>query len=114
MRAAGGWLRAHGHPGATVVDRKAYVPFFAGMRHQQLPDDPYETILAWARSCGADYLVVEEWVVQRYRPQLAPLLGDPDFRAAERRLRPLYARRDAPGDGIAIFEVVRDTGAARP
>jgi hypothetical protein len=112
LRAAGDWLRAHGRPGAVVMDRKAYVPFFAGMRHVQLPDDPYDDIVEGARSSGVDYLVVEEWVVASLRPQLAPLLADPAFRAAERRLRPLYAHREAPGDGIAIFEVVRDSTRA--
>ncbi len=112
LRAAGAWLAEHGRPGATVMDRKAYVPFFAGMRHAQLPDDSYDTIVAWARRSGADYLVVEEYVARTLRPQLAPLIGDARFRAAERRLRPIYARRDAPGEGVAIFEVVRDSSAA--
>jgi hypothetical protein len=108
-RAAGRWLAVHGRPGASVMDRKAYVPFYAGMRHVQLGDDDYDTIVESARSAGVDYLVVEEFVADVFRPQLIPLLRDPIFRASENRLRTVYAERGAPGTGIAIFEVVRDS-----
>ena len=91
------------------MDRKAYVPFYAGMRHVQLGDDDYDTIVESAHATGVDYLVVEEFVANVFRPQLLPLLNDPDFRAAEGRLRLVYAERGTPGTGVAIFKVVPDT-----
>jgi len=90
------------------MDRKAYVPFYAQMRHVQLGDDDYDTIVEHARRSGVDYLVAEEFVVQLYRPQLLPLVSDPAFRDGEKRLRVIYAERGVPGTGVAIFEVVRD------
>lgn len=112
LRQAGEWLRAHGRPGATVMDRKAFVPFFAGMWHVQLPDDDYDTIVGYARASGVDYIVLEQYVIG-LRPQMEPLVADPGFRARERRLRLVYLRAGAPNTGVAIFEVVR-TPAAPP
>jgi hypothetical protein len=115
MRGAGEWLRVHGRPGARVMDRKAYVPFFAGMEHVQLPDDDYDTIIEFARRDRVDYLVIEEYVVASLRKQLQPLARDPEFRNREKRLRLVYVTGTEPGNGVAILEVVRDsTGAARP
>ena len=110
-RAAGAWLARNGRPGAAVMDRKAYVPFFAGMEHVQIGDDSYEAILQEARSRGVDYLVVEEHVVWAFRPQLQPLLDDPEFRQRETRLKAVYAGRSEPGTGVAVFEVVKDSAA---
>ncbi len=114
LRAAGAWLQANGRAGATVMDRKAYVPFFAGMRHAQIPDNDYDTIVEWARRSGADYLVVEEYVMRSLRPQLARLVLDPQFRARESRLRLLYSWRESVDSGVAIFEVVRDSVPGPP
>ena len=106
MRAAGEWLRANGRPGATVMDRKAYVPFFAGMRHVQLPDDDYDTVVEFAQRSGVDYMVIEEFVM---RPQVQPLATDREFQAKERRLRLIYAVSGGPFTGVAVLQVERDT-----
>jgi len=111
MRDAGTWLAAHGRPDGVVMDRKAYVPFFAGMRHVQLPDDDYDALVAFAQR-SADYLVIEEYLVPTLRPQLLPLVHDPEFRERERRLRAAYVTGEQPGTGVAVFEVVRDSVAA--
>jgi hypothetical protein len=96
------------------MDRKAYVPFYAGMRHVQLPNDDYETIMRYAQTSGADYLVLEEFVVQTMRPQLLPLIADARFRARESRLRTLHHVRAGPHTGVAVMEILRDTTAAGP
>ena len=106
MRGAGAWLAGHSRADAVVMDRKSYVPFFANRRHVQLPDEPLGVMLDFARDSGASHLVVEEYVVRSLRPQLAPLL-DADSIRAERRVRLVFATRPAPGDGVAVFEVVR-------
>jgi len=111
MRDAGVWLAAHGRPDAVVMDRKAYVPFFAGMRHMQLPDDDYDALVAFAQR-SADYVVVEEYLIPTLRPQLLQLVHDPEFRNRERRLRAAYVTGEEPGTGVAVFEVVRDSLAA--
>jgi hypothetical protein len=106
MRAAGAWLRANGSPGDVVIDRKAYVPFFAGMRHIQLPDDDYETLVEYARRSGARYLVIEEYVAESMRPQLLPLIADARFRQQEPRLRAVFHVRGSPHSGVVVMEVV--------
>jgi hypothetical protein len=106
MRGAGAWLAAHTPPDAVIMDRKSYVAFFGGRRHVQLPDEPLDTLLDYARASGATHLVVEEYVVHSLRPQLAPLL-DKDALARERRVRLVFAARPVPGDGVAVLEVVR-------
>jgi hypothetical protein len=111
MREAGEWLRANGRPGARVMDRKAYVPFFAGMEHVQLPNDDYDTIIEFARR-EVDYLVIEEYVVASLRKQLSPLAHDPEFLAREKRLRLVFVTGTRPGNGVAVLEVVRDSSVA--
>jgi len=106
LRAAGDWLAAHSSPQAVVMDRKSYVPFFADRRHVQLPDEPLDVLLDYARTSGATHLVVEEYVVRALRPQLAPLLDAAAFRN-ESRVRLVFATRPAAGEGVAVFEVVR-------
>jgi hypothetical protein len=106
LRGAGAWLAEHSGPDAVIMDRKSYVPFFAHRRHVQLPDEPLDTLLDYARTSGADYLIVEEYVVRGLRPQLAPLL-DARTLANEPRVRLVYATRPAPGEGVAVLEVVR-------
>ncbi len=107
LRVAGDWLASHSHADAVVMDRKSYVPFFANRRHVQLPDEPLGVLLEHARASGATHLVVEEYVVSALRPQLAPLLDAAAIRA-EPRVRLVFATRPAPGEGVAVFEVVRE------
>ncbi len=117
MREAGEWLRLHGRADALVMDRKAFVPFFAGMRHIQLPDDDYEALLGFARRAGVDYIVVEEYLVPTLRPQLLPLVQDREARLREKRVRQAFVTGIVPMTGVAVFEVVRDSsvaGAGRP
>ncbi|MBI1796980.1 MAG: hypothetical protein HYR74_08000 [Candidatus Eisenbacteria bacterium] len=111
MRDAGEWLKAHGRPGATVMDRKAYVAYYAGMHHLQLPADDYDTVIDYARR-NADYLVLEEYIVETLRPEFKPLTRDPEFQARERRLRMVYGVRHGPLTGVGVLEVVKDTSAA--
>ncbi|HKQ59028.1 MAG TPA: hypothetical protein VJY35_14275, partial [Candidatus Eisenbacteria bacterium] len=107
LRRAGLWLAAHGRPGALVMDRKPYLPFFAGMRHAHMPDDDYDTIVDYAERTGVDYLVMSEHVMWTMRRQFVPIMTDTLFRAREHRLRLIYGTTDGPMTGVVIFEVVR-------
>ena len=106
-RRAGRWLAEHGKPDALVMDRKPYIPFFAGMRQALMPDDDYDMLVDYAVRTGADYLVVEEYLMWTIRKQFIPLMTDPAIRAHEHRLRMIYFGREGPRTGIAIFEVTR-------
>ena len=106
LAGAGERLKREGRANALVMDRKAYVPFYAGMRHIQLPDDDLDTILAYAKAQGVDYLVVEEYVAMTLRPQLKPLL-DARALAHEHRVRLLFALHPAADEGVAVFELAR-------
>ena len=106
MRGAGAWIAAHTPEEAVIMDRKSYVAFFAHRRHVQLPDEPLDVLLAYARASGSTHIVVEEYVVRSLRPQLAPLL-DAGSLAHETRVRLVFALRPAPGDGLAVLEILR-------
>ena len=107
LRKAGRWLATHGRPNALVMDRKPYVPFFAGMRHALMPDDDYDAIVRYAVTSGVDYLVMSEHVMWTMRRQFIPVMTDSAFRAREPRLRMIYGASDGPMTAVAIFEVVR-------
>ncbi|HYM82348.1 MAG TPA: hypothetical protein VEY91_13170, partial [Candidatus Limnocylindria bacterium] len=113
MRKAGLWLRAHGPSDARVMDRKAFIPFFAHMRHVQLPEGSTEQVVEHALRVGADYLALEEYVLLTLRPQLLPLVTDSEFLARQKQLRLIYIDRDKPLERVAIFEIVRDSAATR-
>ena len=106
-RRAGEWLAHVARPGDVVVDRKPFVAFYAGCRHRVLADGTYEAVLDDMVRRGASWLVLEEFVVRKMRPQLAPLLDSADVRARESRLELAYVRADAGQGSIAIFRVLR-------
>jgi hypothetical protein len=105
MRRAGQWLGRYARPGSKVMDRKPYVPFFAGMEQALMPDDDYDTIVRYAQSTGVDYIVVEEYVMATMRRQFEQLLTDKAFRDHEQRLRMVFGGDMGPMTGVAIFEV---------
>ena len=111
MREAGAWLRGQGRAGLRVMDRKAYVPFFAGAEHVQFPNDDYDRVLEYARRGRVDYIVFEEYLIPVLRPQFLPLVQDAEFRLRERRVRQAFVTGRVPMTGVAIFEVVRDSSA---
>jgi hypothetical protein len=115
LMGAGERLAREGRADALVMDRKAYVPFYAHMRHIQLPDDDLDTILRYAQAQHADYIVIEEYVAHSLRPQLLPLL-DPDALAREPRVQLLFALRPVAGEGVAVYEIVgtRALSGTRP
>ncbi|MBI1796979.1 MAG: glycosyltransferase family 39 protein [Candidatus Eisenbacteria bacterium] len=105
MRRAGAWLGRYARPGSRVMDRKPYVPFFAGMDQALMPDDDYDTIVRYAQRTGVDFIVVEEYVMVTIRPQFKALLTDPGFRKRENRLRMVFGGDEGPYTGVAIFAV---------
>jgi hypothetical protein len=109
MREAGEWIRLQGGDHVRVMDRKAYVPFFAGAEHVQLPNDDYDTVLDFARREGIDYIVFEEFLIEALRPQFLPLVQDREFRLRERRVRLGFATGIVPMTGVAVFEVAHDS-----
>jgi len=109
LREAGEWLRAQGRGDLRVMDRKAYVPFFAAAEHIQFPNDDYDTVLDFARRERVDYIVFEEYLISVLRPQFLPLVQDREFRLRERRVRQAFVTGRVPMTGVAIFEVVRDS-----
>lgn len=74
---AGLWLRAHTPPDAAVITRDLAVPLYADRAWVASPRAEWPTFVSYARAHGADYLVVDEWEVQRVRPFLANLLDAP-------------------------------------
>ena len=68
-------------------------------------------MVAFAQRTGVDYLVLEEFVVERMRPQFLPLTSDSVFRANERRLRFIWGISGGPLSGVAVLEVARDTSS---
>ncbi len=106
LRGIGAWLGAHSDSGDAVMDRKAFVPFFANRRHVQLPDDPLPDVVAYARRTGVRWIVVEEYVAATMRPQLRELIAEPQAAEARHGLRLRHALRTDERRGVALFEVL--------
>jgi hypothetical protein len=103
---AGAWLRLHSAADARVMDRKPYIAFYAERPYSVMPDEPYDRLIEYAIEQRAKYLVVEEGVAKVFRPQLLPLLFDPEFRDREQRLQMVYVGGHFKGYGISLFRVL--------
>ncbi|HEY65304.1 MAG TPA: glycosyltransferase family 39 protein [Caldilineae bacterium] len=74
-KTAGYWLRDHGVTAEDVVMcRYPAIAFHAGAAWAATPAEEWPWVLRYARARGADYLVVDQWEVERLRPQLRFLL----------------------------------------
>jgi 4-amino-4-deoxy-L-arabinose transferase-like glycosyltransferase len=74
-KAAGLWLREQGvTAGDVVMSRYPAIAFYAGTRWAATPAEEWPQVLQYARSRNVDYLVVDQWEVNRLRPQLGFLL----------------------------------------
>ncbi len=59
-----------------VMSRKLGVPFYAGARHQPLYYGEYPGLMEYAKSRKVDYLVIDDWIIPKIRPQFAFLLEE--------------------------------------
>ncbi len=72
---AGEWLAANTAPGARVMTRSMVLEFYARRPTVAMPAASLTATLTFARHHGAEYLVIDEFLMSRFRPQLMPLLG---------------------------------------
>ena len=92
-RTAGLALRGVIPADAHVLARKRQIPFYAGATWEWLPYGDLNTVLAYAASHDADYLVLDAATTPSLRPQLAYLL---DPAAAPAGFTPVYVSDVGP------------------
>lgn len=107
---AGGWLRPFVGPETVVYDRKPYTAFFAGATYREIPTGSYDEILDAIVAGGGDYLVVDQAVVDYFRPELLPLAVDKAAVWWETRTRPIYLNTRYQNRSTVIYRVVRPGG----
>jgi len=59
-----------------VMSRKLAVPFYAGARHQLLYYGEYPGLIEYAKSRKIDYLLIDDWIIPKTRPQFVFLLEE--------------------------------------
>ena len=59
-----------------VMSRKLAVPFYAEARHQPVYYGEYPGLIEYAKSRKVDYLVIDDWIIPKTRPQFAFLLEE--------------------------------------
>jgi len=96
--------------GDVVYDRKPYVAFYAGAQGRYIPTGSYDEVLDFVVREGGDYLVVNDAVARAFRPELLPLVTDPDRIRSERRLAPVYFSVSSRGVRTIVYRVVRPGG----
>jgi len=57
-----------------VMSRKLGVPFYAGAKHQPVYYGEYPGLIEYAKSRKVDYLLIDDWIIPKTRPQFAFLL----------------------------------------
>lgn len=107
---AGTWLKGLCTPATVVYDRKPYTAFYAGAAGRFTPAGGYDAILNEIVARGGDFLVINDWVTERFRPELLPLAFDAAVVAAEPRLRPIYFEQSTRGMRTLIFRIIRPGG----
>jgi hypothetical protein len=106
---AGKWLADFSTDDRIVYDRKPYTAWYAGALGRYTPDGAYDDIVNEVVA-GGDFLVVNDWVSERFRPALLPLVRDASTVASERRLVPIYFEQSTRGMRTVIYRVVRPGG----
>ena len=78
---AGLWLKAHAPADAKVMTGEAGVALYANRRWVPLPRTDWANLMLYARDHGANYLVVRDFKLAEYLPQLAetPQKGVPEL-----------------------------------
>ncbi|MCC7362640.1 MAG: glycosyltransferase family 39 protein [Anaerolineales bacterium] len=99
-RTAGLVLRGLVPAEAHLLARKRQIPFYAGATWEWLPYGDLDTVLAYAASHGAHYLVLDAATTPTLRPQLAYLL---DPAAAPASLTPIYV--SASGPAVVVYQI---------
>jgi 4-amino-4-deoxy-L-arabinose transferase-like glycosyltransferase len=79
---AGLWLKAHTPPGAKVMTQEIGVTLYAERPYVPSPHADSARFMKYAYAHEADYLVVRDFKLAEYRPQLALLLenGSPELK----------------------------------
>lgn len=109
---AGRWLAPYVVSGSVVYDRKPYTAFFAGATYRTIPTGSYDEIMDAIVAEGGDYLVVDQGVVDFFRPQLLPLAIDKAAAWNESRTRPVYVNTKYTDRKTVVYRVVRPGGPA--
>lgn len=107
---AGVALRDLVRPDSIVYDRKPYTAYYAGAIGRYTPSGGYDAILDQLVRERGDFLVVNDWVTERFRPELLPLIRDPYVVATEPRLSPVYFEQSTRGQWTAVYRIVRPGG----
>lgn len=76
-----------------VMSRKLAVPFYAGARHQPVYYGEYPELIEYAKSRKVDYLLIDDWIIPKARPQFTFLL-----------------REDREHPGLELVRIVRYKG----
>ena len=78
---AGLWLKVHTAADARVMTQEIGTALYAERRYVPSPMTDPDRFMRYARAHGADYLVVRDFKLTEYRPQLASLIksGTPDL-----------------------------------
>ncbi len=95
-------IQMKGLPTKTIIDRKPYTAFYAGMPFERIPEGDIQEVLELAKECKG-YLVLHGGVTSVFRPQLIPLLLNPDpdgFRTVINSLPRLGVR------GVRVLEAM--------
>jgi hypothetical protein len=93
-----------------VFDRKPYVAFYAGAQGRYVPTGSYDEVLDFVVRERGGYLVVNDRVARAFRPELLPLVRDPDRIRDERRLAPVYFAESSPATRTIVYRVIRPGG----
>lgn len=98
---AGSWIRSNLPPGAVLVCRRPFLPFYSGKEQVVLPFAPLERIIQYARCKGADYLIADENELEERRDMRALL----DEAYSSDDLSRVRAFKDKSGKRLNIYQI---------
>jgi hypothetical protein len=106
------WLGPRIGPDTVVYDRKPYTAFFARATPRTIPIGGYDETLDAIVAAGGDFLVVDQTVVEFFRPELLPLALDKGVVGNEPRLKAVHTNFRYRGRKTILYRVVRPGGPA--
>ena len=79
-RIAGEWLADNAPAGARIMTRSLVTEFYSARKAVAMPYGSINETVKFAYYHGVEYIVIDEFLMARFRPQLMPLLEDGPWR----------------------------------
>jgi len=105
LKEAGFWLKNNSkYDNPLIMSRRAQISYYARGDYIMIPYENYSRIINYAYYHDIDYIIIDEKVVSRLRPNLLFLLNESNV---PKELKLIYKIDNRKGHKIMIYELIK-------